>query len=326
MKFIAYFDIVNNVLKGGSVRSPIRPKECVAIVGKDEAIGKIIADRLKIPVAKRVLDFFNDGEAHVQILDNIIGKDVFIIQSTHSPIDQRLFPVLLLADAARRSFARSITLITPYFGYSRQDRMAEPNTPISSKVVADMLYSVGINHVVTVDLHSAQTQGFFDMTIENIDTNQLFAEYIKNNIKNKKLAIVSPDAGGAKRARKIADLIGCKEVILLDKDRYAKNKSAVMNIIGNPEGKDLIIVDDIIDTAGTISNAAKSLKEHGGNKVIIIATHPVFSGNALNNLSSDNIDKIVVTNTIPIDKKLSKIEILDISDLLAKNIYNNSIS
>ncbi len=306
------------------MRALIEPENCVAILGKDEDIGALFAKKLNIPVANRVLDFFSDGEVHVQILDNIIDKDVFIIQSTHAPIDERLFPVLLLADAARRGFARSITLITPYFGYSRQDRMAEPNTPISSKVIADIIHSVGINHVVTVDLHSAQTQGFFDMTIENIETNQLFANYIKKNFKTNGLAIVSPDAGGAKRARKIADLVGCKDVILLDKDRYAKNKSSVMNIVGNPEGKNLIIVDDIIDTAGTISNAAKALKEHGGKKVVIIATHPVFSGKALINLSSENIDQIVVTNTIPIKDKLPNVEVLDISELLVSNIYNKN--
>lgn len=308
------------------MRALLRSEECVAILGKDEEVGKLFAKKLKIPVAKRTLDFFSDGESHVQILDDIIDKDVFIIQSTHMPIDERLFPVLLLADATRRGFARSITLITPYFGYSRQDRMAEPNTPISSKVIADIIHSVGINHVITVDLHSAQTQGFFDMTIENISTDQLFADYIKKNIKSEQIAIVSPDAGGAKRARKIADLVGCKDVILLDKDRYAKNKSSVINIIGDPENKDLIIVDDIIDTAGTISNAAKALKEHGGKKVYILATHPVFSGKALENLSSDSIDKIIVTNTIPLTKKLPKIEVLDISKLLVRNIYNKAPS
>lgn len=306
------------------MKTRIQKKNCVAIIGKDEKIGELFAKKLHMPIAKRVLDFFSDGESHVQILDDIAGKDVFIIQSTHTPIDERLFPALLLADASRRGFANSVTLITPYFGYSRQDRMAEPNTPISSKVIADIMNSVGINHVVTVDLHSAQTQGFFDMTIENIDTNQLFADYIKKHIKTQNLAIVSPDAGGAKRARKIADLIGCKEVILLDKNRYAKNKSSVMNIIGNPAEKDLVIVDDIIDTAGTISNAAQALKDHGGKKVFIIATHPVFSGQALENLSSDSIDKVIVTNTIPLSKTLPKIQVLDISDLLVENIYNKN--
>ena len=257
------------------MRVSTHPRDCVAVLGKDEGIGRLFAKKINIPIVKRTLDFFSDGEAHVQILDSIIGKNVFIIQSTHAPVDERLFPILLLADAARRGFARSITLITPYFGYSRQDRMAEPNTPISSKVIADIMYSVGINHVITVDLHSAQTQGFFDMTIENIDTNQLFANYIKENIKSKNLAIVAPDAGGAKRARKVADLVGCKEVILIDKDRYAKNKNSVMNIVGDPTGKDLIIVDDIIDTAGTISNAAKALKEHGGKRVFIIANYEI---------------------------------------------------
>ncbi len=242
-------------------------KNCVLISGTDENLSQKIADHLGLKLAKRTSDTFSDGEVHVQILDDIRGKDVFIIQSTNPPIDQHLFPVLLLADAARRGFAKSINLVIPYFGYARQDRMAEPNTPISSKVIADILHSVSINHIITIDLHSAQTQGFFDMTIENITLEKQFADYISQHFKANSFAIASPDAGGVKRARKIADLVHCNDVIIIDKNRYVKNKSKVMNIIGDPKDKNIIIVDDMIDTAGTICHAATALKEHGAKHV-----------------------------------------------------------
>lgn len=295
-------------------------KNCVFIAGGDDSIAKLIVKRLNTKLTNRTLDFFSDGEVHTQILEDIQGKDVFIIDSTTPPIDQHLFPVLLLADAARRGFAKSINFIVPYFGYARQDRMAEPNTPISSKVIADILHSVHINHVITVDLHSTQTQGFFDMTIENIEVETLFADYIKKNIKSSKYAIVSPDVGGAKRARKIADLVNCKDIIILDKNRYAKNKSEVMHIIGDPKEKDLIIVDDMIDTAGTISSAVTALKSNGGKAIYIMATHPVFSGNAIKNLSSPDIDQIIITNTIPLKHNLSNLQTIDISSTLVNSI------
>jgi len=220
-------------------------KNCVLISGTDHSLSQKIADHLGLELANRTSDTFSDGEVHVQILDDIRGKDVFIIQSTNPPIDQHLFPVLLLADAARRGFAKSINLVIPYFGYARQDRMAEPNTPISSKVIADILHSVAVNHVITIDLHSAQTQGFFDMTIENITLEKQFADYIEKNYEKNSFAIASPDAGGVKRARKIADLVHCNDVIIIDKNRYVKNKSKVMNIIGDPKGKNIIIIGSI---------------------------------------------------------------------------------
>ena len=235
-------------------------KNCILISGTDQILSQKIADNLGLKLANRTSDTFSDGEVHVQILDDIRGKDVFIIQSTNPPIDQHLFPVLLLADAARRGFAKSINLVIPYFGYARQDRMAEPNTPISSKVIADILHSVAVNHVITIDLHSAQTQGFFDMTIENITLEKQFAAYIEKHYKKDSFAIASPDAGGVKRARKIADLVHCNDVIIIDKNRYVKNKSKVMNIIGDPKDKNIIIIDDMIDTAGTICHAAAALK------------------------------------------------------------------
>ena len=296
-------------------------KNCVLISGTDQELSQKIADHLGLKLTNRISDTFSDGEVHVQILEDIRGKDVFIIQSTNPPLDQHLFPVLLLADAARRGFAKSINLVIPYFGYARQDRMAEPNTPISSKVIADILYSVSINHIITVDLHSAQTQGFFDMTIENITLEEQFAEYIEKNFKKDSFAIASPDAGGVKRARKIADLVHCDDVIIIDKNRYKKNKSKVMNIIGNPKDKNIIIIDDMIDTAGTICHAATALKQGGAKYVSVMATHPVFSGNAYNNLANQDIDQIVVTNTLTLKSELKKIDVIDITKILAKKIY-----
>lgn len=296
-------------------------KNCVLISGTDQELSQKIADHLGLKLTNRISDTFSDGEVHVQILEDIRGKDVFIIQSTNPPLDQHLFPVLLLADAARRGFAKSINLVIPYFGYARQDRMAEPNTPISSKVIADILYSVSINHIITVDLHSAQTQGFFDMTIENITLEGQFAEYIEKNFKKDSFAIASPDAGGVKRARKIADLVHCDDVIIIDKNRYKKNKSKVMNIIGNPKDKNIIIIDDMIDTAGTICHAATALKQGGAKYVSVMATHPVFSGNAYDNLANQDIDQIVVTNTLALKSELKKIDVIDITKILAKKIY-----
>lgn len=296
-------------------------KNCVLISGIDQELSQKIADHLGLKLTNRISDTFSDGEVHVQILEDIRGKDVFIIQSTNPPLDQHLFPVLLLADAARRGFAKSINLVIPYFGYARQDRMAEPNTPISSKVIADILYSVSINHIITVDLHSAQTQGFFDMTIENITLEGQFAEYIEKNFKKDSFAIASPDAGGVKRARKIADLVHCDDVIIIDKNRYKKNKSKVMNIIGNPKNKNIIIIDDMIDTAGTICHAATALKQDGAKYVSVMATHPVFSGNAYDNLANQDIDQIVVTNTLTLKSELKKIDVIDITKILAKKIY-----
>lgn len=296
-------------------------KNCVLISGTDQELSQKIADHLELKLTNRISDTFSDGEVHVQILEDIRGKDVFIIQSTNPPLDQHLFPVLLLADAARRGFAKSINLVIPYFGYARQDRMAEPNTPISSKVIADILYSVSINHIITVDLHSAQTQGFFDMTIENITLEGQFAEYIEKNFKKDSFAIASPDAGGVKRARKIADLVHCDDVIIIDKNRYKKNKSKVMNIIGNPKDKNIIIIDDMIDTAGTICHAATALKQGGAKYVSVMATHPVFSGNAYDNLANQDIDQIVVTNTLTLKSELKKIDVIDITKILAKKIY-----
>ena len=296
-------------------------KNCVLISGTNQELSQKIADHLGLKLTNRISDTFSDGEVHVQILEDIRGKDVFIIQSTNPPLDQHLFPVLLLADAARRGFAKSINLVIPYFGYARQDRMAEPNTPISSKVIADILYSVSINHIITVDLHSAQTQGFFDMTIENITLEGQFAEYIEKNFKKDSFAIASPDAGGVKRARKIADLVHCDDVIIIDKNRYKKNKSKVMNIIGNPKDKNIIIIDDMIDTAGTICHAATALKQGGAKYVSVMATHPVFSGNAYDNLANQDIDQIVVTNTLTLKSELKKIDVIDITKILAKKIY-----
>ena len=296
-------------------------KNCILISGTDQELSQKIADHLGLKLANRISDTFSDGEVHVQILDDVRGKDVFIIQSTNSPIDQHLFPVLLLADAARRGFAKSINLVIPYFGYARQDRMAEPNTPISSKVIADIFYSVSVNHIITIDLHSAQTQGFFDMTIENITLEEQFAAYIKSHFPANSFAIASPDAGGVKRARKIADLVQCSDVIIIDKNRYVKNKSKVMNIIGDPKGKNVIIVDDMIDTAGTICHAATALKEHGANHVSVMATHPVLSGHAYENLASEDIDQVVVSNTLAIRSDFKKANIIDVSEILAENIY-----
>ena len=270
------------------------------------------------------LGTFSDGEIQVEIKDNVRGHDTFIIQSTCFPADKNLMEIMLLADALKRSSASKITAVVPYYGYARQDRRVRSSrVPISAKVVSDMFSSVGINRVLTLDVHSETIQGFFDMPADNVYATKLMVEDISQNYSKDNLVIVSPDVGGVVRSRALAKYLDGLDLAIIDKRRDAANESQVMNIIGNVEGKDCIVPDDIIDTAGTLCNAANALKDAGASKVSAYITHPVLSGPAIERISNSQIDELVVTNSIPLTQdgqKCSKIRVISIAPLISECI------
>ena len=279
---------------------------------------------LRIGLSSSKLGTFSDGEIQVEINENVRGHDTFIIQSTCSPADKHLMELMLLADALKRSSASKITAVVPYFGYARQDRRVRSSrVPISAKVVSDMFSSVGINRVLTLDLHSETIQGFFDMPADNIYATKLMVEDISKNYSQDNLVIVSPDVGGVVRSRALAKYLGGLELAIIDKRRDEVNESEVMNIIGNVEGKNCIVPDDIVDTAGTLCNAAKALKDAGASKVSAYITHPVLSGPAIERITNSQIDELVVTNSIPLTQdgqKCSKIRVISIAPLISECI------
>ncbi len=287
-----------------------------------------VAKLLNTKPSSMELGTFSDGEILVELNDNVRGHDTFIIQSTCSPADKHLMELMLLADALKRSSASKITAVVPYFGYARQDRRVRSSrVPISAKVVSDMFGSVGINRVLTLDLHSETIQGFFNMPADNVYATKLMVEDISNNYTKSNLVIVSPDVGGVVRSRALAKYLGGLDLAIIDKRRDEANKSEVMNIIGDVDGKECIVPDDIIDTAGTLCNAAKALKHAGASKVSAYITHPVLSGPAIERISSSEIDELVVTNSIPLTKdaeKCSKIRVVSIAPLIAECIIRLS--
>ena len=283
-----------------------------------------VAKLLRIGLSSSQLGTFSDGEIQVEINENVRGHDTFIIQSTCLPADKHLMELMLLADALKRSSASKITAVVPYFGYARQDRRVRSSrVPISAKVVSDMFSSVGINRVLTLDLHSETIQGFFDMPADNIYATKLMVEDISKNYSQDNLVIVSPDVGGVVRSRALAKYLGSLELAIIDKRRDEANESEVMNIIGNVEGKNCIVPDDIVDTAGTLCNAAKALKDAGASKVSAYISHPVLSGPAIERITNSQIDELVVTNSIPLTQdgqKCSKIRVISIAPLISECI------
>ena len=279
---------------------------------------------LEIPLSAADVGYFSDGEIKVQIEDNVRGHDTFIIQSTCTPQNKNLMELMLLADALKRSSASRITAIVPYYGYARQDRrVRSARVPISAKVVADMFSSVGIDRVLTIDLHSETIQGFFDMPADNVYAAKLMVDDIKANNERKDIVVVSPDVGGVVRSRALAKLLDDTDLAIIDKRRAAANQSEVMNIIGDIDGKVCIVPDDIIDTAGTLCNAANALKEKGAKAVKAYITHPVLSGPAIERLEKSDIDELVVTNSIPLSQeaeKCSKIRVISLGSTIAECI------
>ena len=282
-----------------------------------------IAAFLGKALGKINISTFSDGEINLEIDESIRGHDVFVIQSTCFPTNRTIIELLLFLDAAKRASAKRITAVIPYYGYARQDRKSSPRTPISAKLMADLITSAGANRVLAVDLHAAQIQGFFDIQVDNLSAKLLLADHI-NEKKIKELCIVSPDIGGIRRARDLSKMLDAK-LAVVDKLRTEPNKSHVMNIIGKVKGKNCILVDDIIDTAGTMCAAAEELKRKGALSVRAYATHPVLSGNAIEKINKSVIQEVVVSDSIPLNGKAlkcKKIKVLSIAELLAKAIQN----
>ena len=295
-------------------------------------LSKEISKKLKLKLVNTNIKRFADGEIYIEVNENIRGNSVFVIQSTSNPANDNLMELLLVIDALKRSSAKNVTAVIPYFGYARQDRKVVPRTSISAKVVANLITNAGANRVVTVDLHAGQIQGFFDMPVDNLFTTPLFAKYIKRKFKSKNLICVSPDIGGVQRTRGLATKIKA-DLAIIDKRRPKPGQSQVMNIIGNVKGKTCIIVDDIIDSGGTIVNAVDALKKSGANEVYVFITHAVLSGDAAKKIKNSKIKKLIITDTIDNSQKIknnNKIEVLSISSLMSeaiKRIANsNSVS
>lgn len=268
---------------------------------------------------------FADGEMTVNISESVRGHDVFVIQSTSSPANRHLMELLILVDALKRASAKSVTVIMPYYGYSRQDRKSKSRQPITAKLIADMLRVAGINRLICMDLHAAQIQGFFDVPIDNFPATPLLADYFEHSIKLEDIVVVSPDHGGVTRARIFARILGAP-LAIIDKRRPEPNKAEVMNIIGDVNGRNAIMVDDIIDTGGTIIAGVDALKKMGAKDVYVAATHGVFSGNAVETLQNSEVKQIVVTDTICLPKgtlqKAPKIKQLSIGPLLGLSILH----
>ena len=282
-----------------------------------------IVEHLNLPLGKALVGRFSDGETMVEIQENVRGRDIFIIQSTAAPSNDTLIELIIMADALRRASAARITAVVPYFGYARQDRrVRSARVPITAKIVADMMASVGISRLVTVDLHADQIQGFFYMPVDNLYSTPIMLEDVHRKSYNN-IMVVSPDVGGVIRARAIAKRIPGADLAIIDKRRPQPNEAQVMHIIGDVKDRDCIIVDDIVDTAGTLSKAVDALKEHGASKVVAYVTHPVLSGNAIANIESSALDELIVTDTIGLSEealKCKRIRSITLSHMIAEAI------
>ncbi len=289
----------------------------------NQTLARKVADRLYLVLGNAAVSKFSDGEINVELNENVRGKDVFVLQSTCHPTNDNIIELLLIIDALRRASAARITAVVPYFGYARQDRrVRSARVPISAKVVADTMVGVGVDRVLTVDLHAEQIQGFFTVPVDNVYASPILnADIARCNHEN--VIVVSPDIGGVVRARAIAKQLDDADLAIIDKRRPRANEAEVMNLIGDVEGRTAILVDDMVDTAGTLCTAANALKERGAVKVVSYCTHAVLSGRALDNIRSSQLDELVVTDTIPLSPEalaVGKIRQLTIADLLAESI------
>lgn len=288
-----------------------------------------VAAYLGIPVGDAVVTHFSDGEINVHINENVRGHDVFVIQPTSTPVNDNIMELLLMIDALKRASAKRITAVMPYYGYSRQDRKVQPRVPISAKLIADLITAAGTNRILTMDLHAAQIQGFFNIPVDNLYASPVLLDYVQKKYSYEKLVIVSPDAGGVERARSFARMLQCS-IAIIDKRREAANVSQIMNVIGNVKDSDTIILDDMIDTGGTIVQAAAALKDKGARHVVAACTHAVLSGSSVDKLNESVLEELIVTNTIPFDskkEKCKKLTVLSIAPLLGeaiKRIYEES--
>lgn len=285
-----------------------------------ENLAKEVSDLLGVPLSGCQISRFADGEVGVNIDETVRGHKVFVVQSTSSPVNEHLMELLIFIDALKRASAREINIVMPYYGYSRQDRKAKSREPISAKLVADLLTAAGATRIICMDLHAPQIQGFFNIPIDNLQGMPLFHKYIRDK-KIENFVVVSPDHGGAARARRLAEPFEA-DIAIIDKRRPRPNVSEVMGIIGNVEGKNCVIIDDLIDTAGTVYNACQALKNAGAKKVYMFASHAILSGPAVERLSTAGFEKVVLTNSIevPDSKKFPQLEIISIGGLISKAI------
>lgn len=299
-------------------------------LNSNRALAQEIADVIGVELGKCTVNRFSDGEIQINIEESIRGCDVFVIQSTSLPVNEHLMELLIMIDALKRASARSVNVVMPYYGYARQDRKARAREPITAKLVANLLETAGATRMITLDLHAPQIQGFFDVPIDHLMGVPILAEYFEQKNLDE-IVVVSPDHGGVTRSRKMADRLKAP-LAIIDKRRPRPNVAEVMNIIGNIEGKTAIIIDDIIDTAGTITLAANALIENGAKEVYACCTHPVLSGPAIERIQNSKIKELVVTNSIslPDEKKIEKIRQLSVAPLLAEAIVrvfeNKSVS
>jgi len=294
-------------------------------------LAKKICDNLGIPLGKANVTTFSDGETRVEIDENVRGMDVFVIQPTCSPVNVTCMELLIMIDALKRACAGRITTVIPYYGYSRQDRKVAPRAPISAKLLADLITTAGANRVLSIDLHAGQIQGFFNIPVDNLFATPVLLEYMKKKYVDNTV-VVSPDTGGVERARAFGKRLGAS-LAIIDKRREGPNEAQVMNIIGNIEGKSVILIDDMIDTAGTVVQGAGALKKAGALEVSVYCTHPVLSGPAIERIENSDIKEVVVTDTIPLSEraqKCSKFKVLSVSRLLSEAVrriyYNDSVS
>ncbi|MBN1613463.1 MAG: ribose-phosphate pyrophosphokinase [Deltaproteobacteria bacterium] len=290
-----------------------------------------ICEKLGVALGKANVTTFSDGETRVEINENVRGMDVFIIQSTCTPVNNTCMELLIMIDAMKRASADRITAVIPYYGYARQDRKVAPRAPISAKLVADLLTAAGANRILSLDLHAGQIQGFFNIPVDNLFATPVLLEYIKSHYQGE-ITIVSPDTGGVERARAFATRLGAS-LAIIDKRREGPNEAHVMNIIGHVRGRRVIILDDMIDTAGTVVQAAKALADEGALEISVCSTHAVLSGPAIERIESSNIKEIIVTDTIPLRNNATackRIKVLSVAGLLSEAVrriyYDDSVS
>jgi ribose-phosphate pyrophosphokinase len=283
-----------------------------------------VCEHLNVPLGKAKVTTFSDGETQIEIQENIRGKDVFIMQSTCSPVNDHLIELLLMIDACKRSSAMRITVVVPYYGYARQDKKIAPRVPISAKLVANLIAMAGANRIITMDLHAGQIQGFFDIPVDNIFAAPVLLKYIKENLTDN-IVIVSPDAGGVERARAFAKRLGAG-LAIIDKRREAPNVAQAMHVIGDVGGKKAIVLDDMVDTAGTLIQAGEALVHKKAQEVHACCVHAVLSGSAVERISDSPFKSVVVTNTIPLNEKskvCKKIHLLSVAELLGETIIRS---
>ena len=306
-----------------SMNSPIK----IFSGNSNPALAEKICSYVGVPLGKVQVKTFSDGEIAVDIDESVRGLNTFVVQSTCSPVNNNLMELLIMIDALRRASADRINAVIPYYGYARQDRKVAPRQPISAKLVANLITVAGASRVLTMDLHAGQIQGFFDIPVDNLYASPILLDYLRTRFKDD-LVIVSPDTGGVERARAFAKRLDAS-LAIIDKRRQAANVAQVMNIIGDVEGKAVVLLDDLVDTAGTLANSAEALKEHGALSVYACCTHPVLSGKAIERINDSPIEELIVTDTIPIRQEASrckKIKVLPVAELFGeaiKRIYDN---